>query len=367
MPYDVAFVGTGADPEDPDTSGFAMAYHHADAYEALDDCTLVACADIVPENAAAFAEAYGLSEDHTYEDYEAMVTEVDPDVVSVCVPPAIHAEVVVDCVRAGDPAAIHCEKPMDLTWGGARRMAQAAWRRDVQLTFNHQRRFKPSWVAARERIDDGAIGDLERVEMAPPNLYDWGTHAIDFAGDVVGDRPAEWAIGQIDYRERQYWFGAHNENQAYGLWTYENGVEGVVSTGEGADLVPAFFRFVGSEGVLDLEPDEASADGGEGDESEAADLRWRRHGDADWERESVTEGEWTDPIDDAIADVVRCVGTDEEPTLSARNALNATEIIFGVWESARRRGRVEFPLEIDDNPLHDMVESGALNPEPAGE
>lgn len=41
---------------------------------------------------------------------------------------------------------------MDLTWGGARRMAEAAWRQDVQLTFNHQRRFKPSWVAARERV-----------------------------------------------------------------------------------------------------------------------------------------------------------------------------------------------------------------------
>ena len=31
--YDVAFVGTGADPESPDASGFAMAYHHAAAYE----------------------------------------------------------------------------------------------------------------------------------------------------------------------------------------------------------------------------------------------------------------------------------------------------------------------------------------------
>lgn len=354
--YDVAFVGTGADPDDPDVSGFAMAYHHADAYEALENCDLAACADIVPENAAAFADRYGIAEDHQYEDYEAMVAEVGPDVVSVAVPPAIHADVVVDCVRAGDLEAIHCEKPMDLTWGGAQRMTQAAWRNDVQLTFNHQRRFKPSWVAARERIDEGVIGDLERVEMAPPNIYDWGTHALDFAGDVVGDRPAEWAIGQIDYREEQYWFGAHNENQAYGLWEYDNGVTGVISTGEGDSLVPAFFRFIGTEGVLDLDPDD-----------DEADLRWRADGDDDWTRQSVEEGEWTEPIGDAIAHVVECVETGEEPTLSARRALNATEIIFGVWESARRRGRVEFPLEIDDNPLHDMVESGDLDPEPAEE
>jgi len=63
--------------------------------------------------------------------------------------------------------------------------------------------------------------------------------------------------------------------------------------------------------------------------------------------------------------VVECIGTDDEPTLGARNALNSTEIIFGIWESARRRGRVDFPLDIDDNPLHAMVESGELTPEPA--
>jgi predicted dehydrogenase len=124
----------------------------------------------------------------------------------------------------------------------------------------------------------------------------------------------------------------------------------------GASLVPAFFRFVGTEGVLELDPDDGDAD-----------LRWRGHGDADWERRSFADDEWTDPISDAIADVVRCVETGEEPTLSARNALNSAEVIFGIWESARRRGRVDFPLERDDNPLHDMVESGALDPEPADE
>ena len=39
-------------------------------------------------------------------------------------------------------------------------------------------------------------------------------------------------------------------------------------------------------------------------------------------------------------------------------------MIFGAWESARRRGRVEFPLDIEDNPLEAMVESGELTPEP---
>ncbi|MAJ74952.1 glucose-fructose oxidoreductase, partial [Candidatus Poribacteria bacterium] len=52
-----------------------------------------------------------------------------------------------------------------------------------------------------------------------------------------------------------------------------------------------------------------------------------------------------------------------EPELSGRRALNATEIIFSIYESSRRRSRIDLPLDIDDNPLVEMVESGALQPE----
>jgi UDP-N-acetylglucosamine 3-dehydrogenase len=352
--HDVAFIGTGADPDDPDFSGFAMAYHHAEAYERLENCELTACADIVPENAAAFAETFRIDEDRTYEDYTEMLAEVDPDIVSICVPPAIHARVVIDCARH-DVNAIHCEKPMDLTWGGAQQMAETCWRRDVQLTFNHQRRFKPSWAKGQEIVESGVIGDVIRVELTPPNIYDWGTHAIDFAAYVTNDRPAEWVIGQIDYREEQHWFGAHNENQAQAQWEYDNGITGLISTGIGASVTPAIIRFVGTDGIVDIEPrDEADED---------VNVRWRTDGSNNWERAVVKEGEWTEPINDAIEHVVDCLETGDEPVLSARKALNTTEIIFGIWESSRRRGRVDFPLEIDDNPLHAMVESNDLTPE----
>ena len=353
--HDVAFIGTGDDPDDPDMSGFAMAYHHARAYEHLESCALVACADIKPANAAAFAETFDIEDEHCFEDYEEMLAAIEPDIISVCVPPAIHAAVVVDCARHG-PAAIHCEKPMDLTWGGARRMAEACWRRDIQLTFNHQRRFKPSGARARELIDAGTIGDIERVELTPPNIFDWGTHAVDFAGAVIGDRPAEWVIGQIDYRSEQHWFGAHNENQAHAMWRYDTGVNAVIATGVGATLTPALLRFIGSDGLVDIDPRSPT--------DEAVNLRWRTDG-GPWESEAIDDGPWTDSIDAAIAHIITCLETGTEPELSARRALNATEIIFGIWESSRRRARVDFPLEIDDNPLEAMVASGKLSPDPA--
>ena len=54
--------------------------------------------------------------------------------------------------------------------------------------------------------------------------------------------------------------------------------------------------------------------------------------------------------------------TGREPELSARRALNATEIIFGIYDSSRRRGRVDLPLTVSDHPLTAMVEAGELRP-----
>jgi len=354
MTYTAAVIGTGPDPENPSGDGYAMGYRHADAYEAHDDVDLVACADIVPENAQAFAESYDIDDDGIFEDYNEMVEAVEPDLVSVTVPPAIHEDISVDCIRSGVVSAVHCEKPMALTYGGARNMAEAAWRNDVHLTFNHQRRFSRAFRRAKELLDDGEIGELERVEFSAPNIFDYGSHSFDLCGYFVDETPAEWVLCGLDYSEEDKLFGAHNENHAVVQWAYENGVQGLATTGVGSDGLSCHNRLVGSGGVVEVGP------GGIGSRTP---LRIRRDG-GDWE-ELDTDGDHLhgeDLIEAAVADVVEAVETGEASELCARNALNATEIIFGAWESARRRGRVEFPLEVDDNPLEAMVESGDLDP-----
>jgi predicted dehydrogenase len=359
MSYDVAVIGTGAEPDDPGGDGYAMAYHHANAYEKLDAADLVACADIVPENAEAFAVEYGIDDGGIYEDYETMLNEVEPEVVSVCVPPSIHAPICIDCARAASVEGIHCEKPMAETYGGARQMTQEAARHDVQLTFNHQRRFSDVVRTAKQLLDDGEIGNLERVEFsAGVGIFDYGSHSFDLCNYFNDEVPGEWVMGQIDYREENVLFGSHNENQALVIWQYENGVHGLAgtdSTGQGglAEAIACHNRLVGSEGVIEVGPD--------GDD--APPLRIRRDGDDEWEHVETEDGmhDWAF-VDRAIAENIRCLSEDEKPELRAENALNATELIFATWESSRRRGRVDLPLDVEDNPLVEMVESGELNP-----
>jgi len=119
--YSVAVIGTGTEPDDPGRDGYAMAYHHATGYEKVDECDLVACADIVEENARAFADEFDLDDGNVFTDYEEMLETVEPEIVSICVFPGGPREHRAGLHPSGVVDAIHREKPMADTYGGARR------------------------------------------------------------------------------------------------------------------------------------------------------------------------------------------------------------------------------------------------------
>lgn len=348
MTYTVAFIGTGPDPENPiwGTSA-AMAYQHADAYQQNESCTLVACADLVHEHGEAFAERFDIPEDHVFEEYIEMLNTVRPDIVSVCTPVPTHADIVVDVAEHGAVSAIHCEKPMADTWEDSQRMAAVAETEGIQLTFNHQRRFAPATETAADSLANGEIGDLVRFEVGGKNLFDFGSHLIDLCTYFHPTGDTEWVICQIDYHTENVRYGTHNENQAIANWRYDDGVDAILASGNDANLVDCLVRIVGTEGSLDLWP--------QGDNSPP--LLINRDG----ETEPVEVGEGA-MLRDAIDHLVDCHDTGETPIIAAHETLKAMKVIFGCWESARKRSRVGFPLDITGNPLEAMIENGALTP-----
>ncbi|WP_254545872.1 Gfo/Idh/MocA family protein [Halomarina pelagica] len=380
MGYRVAIIGTGANPEKKGRTGYAMAYRHAPGYQRLDDCELVACADIVRENAEAFADHFDIPPGNVFEDYEEMLRATEPDVVSVCVPPAIHAEIVVGCAESGVPRAIHCEKPMATTWGDCKRMLEACDDEGVQLTIDNQRRFGEPFREAKDLLADGTIGDLVRIEWAEDNLFDAGVHQFDLCRYYTDDAEAEWVLGGIDFREENVWFGAHNENHGFVQWKYENGVYGVAATGDGKDVIGCYHRLVGTDGVIEMGVDGGPAlryrkDGGKwktvstGDSIHAPSYGKARAGAILLAERipgvSARRFKETTFYERAIEEVVSALREDREPEISGRNALAGTELAFAAWESSRRRGRVDLPLDIEDNPLEALIE-GESGSESAG-
>lgn len=323
-----------------------MGYRHGEAYATLENCELVACADIVEEHAETFADHFGFAEVNAYTDHSEMLRETDLDIISVATPIPTHVDVVLDCVKASGVQAIHCEKPMADTWGDAKLMTQECARHGIQLTFNHQLRFSGPVQEATELIDDGEIGEIRRVKASRGDLLESGTHQMDLCSHFSGDSVGDWVLSAIDYREEELKNGVHLENQGLGMWEYENGVHGFISTRDGADGVDGLNKVVGTNGAITLDF--------WGDEP----LRVRRDGD----NLEVIECEYGTPLKGEIEHVVNSLKSNEEPLLSARRALIGTELIFGIYESVRRNGRVDLPLDIDDNPLISMMDSGRLNP-----
>ncbi len=164
--------------------------------------------------------------------------------------------------------------------------------------------------------------------------------------------PAEWAIGQLDYSKEKLIFGMPVENRGIFLWKYKNGVYALMATGSAGKAIGAHNRLIGTEGVIEVgAPDKVH-------------LRIKRKGSSKWEVLDTEEDTLHGPdyIERAMADVVDALLTQREPELSAHRALNATEIIFACYESSRRRAMVSLPLDIEDNPLAEMIKSGDLSP-----
>jgi len=153
--------------------GYAMAYEHGEAYRKLDTCEMVACADIVQENADAFATKFGIP--RTYLNYREMLEKEKPDVVSICTWPKAprrdgHR------LRPGGREALPLRRSRWTSrFGGSRKMLQVAEQHGMHLNFNHQRRYGKPFRETKRLIDSGEIGSLVRMEANTWDLYDGGT------------------------------------------------------------------------------------------------------------------------------------------------------------------------------------------------
>ena len=370
MNLSVAVIGTG-NPASSD--GYAMAYRHAKAYQRLASCELVGCADIVPSNAVAFAETFDIDPDGVFKSYERMLEDVAPTIVSVCTPPTTHAEIVItaaahECVRA-----IHCEKPMAATWGECTEMVNECTRCNVQLTFNHQRRFAAPFREAKRLLDSGSIGPLNRIEIGGSDLYDYGTHLFDLCGMYTQQTPIEWVIGQVEHRDASMMYGLPQERQALLHWRYNDDVDGIASTGAGKFVEP-HIRLIGDDGTIEVGATSSSPlrikskNGNWRTVDTGRDGVWRAHPNpVDRVAQRIPIGpdrllRHSSYVDRAINDIVGALEGKFHSELRAENAIQSTEVIFAGWESARRGGRVTLPLQIDDNPLRSLVEERKASP-----
>jgi predicted dehydrogenase len=132
---------------------------HVPAFAAQGRFDVVALAS--PHRAAEVAAERGVP--HAFASLDAMLAEVELDVLSVASPPFDHYPAVLAALARG--LHVLCEKPFALDVAQAEELCAAAERAGTVCAIAHEFRYTPQRFAMRELVTNGHLGPLRACEI----------------------------------------------------------------------------------------------------------------------------------------------------------------------------------------------------------
>jgi predicted dehydrogenase len=155
----VAIIGTGA-----------ISGAHIEAYLQFPQrCKIVALCDLNPDKAEAKRAQYGLDA-RVVSDYRELFQD-GIDLVSLCLPPYVHAPATIDFLKAGSHVIV--EKPMASSLKECDEMIEAAKRSGKLLSVIAQNRFRNPIMKLKQVLDSGLAG---RILHAQADSLWWRGH-----------------------------------------------------------------------------------------------------------------------------------------------------------------------------------------------
>lgn len=183
----------------------SMGAVHAGAWDLL-DADLVGVTAAEPDIAEALATRHGA---RSFPNVSSLLAEVD--VLDVCAPTHLHAEMVLAAADAG--VHVICEKPLARSVEQGAQARAACEHAGVRLLVAHVVRFFPEYAAARDAVLRGAIGQPAIVRLARNSfqprkaannwfldetksgglVFDLMIHDLDYARWIAGDVASVYA------------------------------------------------------------------------------------------------------------------------------------------------------------------------------
>ncbi|HET7015834.1 MAG TPA: Gfo/Idh/MocA family oxidoreductase [Streptosporangiaceae bacterium] len=221
----------------------------------------------------AAATAYGVPDAVT--DWRDLIDRDDVDVVDICTPPGMHAEIAQAAAAAGK--AVLCEKPLAVSYDQARAAAQAVSTARVHNAVGFNYRKLPAVALMHAMIADGAVGEVRLWRATwlsdeftdPATGFDWrfdrelggttiadlGSHLIDMALWMVGDISDVCAQSTTFIQERSLPEGTATvsvDDASSALIRFASGARGTVEMARSAVRRPCDFTVEvnGSTGTL---------------------------------------------------------------------------------------------------------------------
>jgi predicted dehydrogenase len=176
------------------------------AIAARTETRLAAVASQSLDRARMAAQTFGVP--FFTDDYRTAIARDDVQLVSIVTPPHLHAPIALAALRAGKH--VICEKPFAMNEREARAMVEAAHKAKRVGLIDHEFRFLPERLRLRELVEDGWLGDVERIAFVESSSwmaaggdyrFGWqsqskcgggilgaiGSHAIDFCRTIAGE------------------------------------------------------------------------------------------------------------------------------------------------------------------------------------
>src|SRR5881296_514566 len=123
------------------------------------------------DNAKAFADRWGYESVET--DWRKLLGRKDIDLVDICVPNNLHAEIATAAAQAGK--MILCEKPLAMNGPEGLKMVEAVEKAKVPNTVWYNYRRVPAVTLAKQLIDKGKLGRI--FHYRANFLQDWTINA----------------------------------------------------------------------------------------------------------------------------------------------------------------------------------------------
>jgi len=141
--------------------GLGLGAAHAQAYASHSQVTLVAVCDENAERLANVVSAFPSVK--AYTGLHDMLERERLDLVSICTPDWLHADMCIAALQAG--AHVICTKPVTTNIDDARRLIAAADATRRSLMVAHDRRFAPRYRAIKDVLEQGLLGTLFYIEL----------------------------------------------------------------------------------------------------------------------------------------------------------------------------------------------------------
>ena len=193
-------------------------------YEDYSDVCLAGCCDLDINKAEHYKEKFGFEK--CYTDYEKMLEEIKPDVVSLICPVNFTKNLSISIMKKG--YNIILEKPPGLNKNEIEEMIKVAEKSGVFVRTSFNRRYTPLILKLKELIKDKRIFNITyqmyRSGRVDADFSTTAIHAIDVTKNIIGSD-----YKKINFTYQELSDISNNVANIYLHCEFENGVIGQIT------------------------------------------------------------------------------------------------------------------------------------------